>query len=315
MRAITGAMPAPSPKVLPRARTDGIDVLQVVADYWALTKPEVNFLIVITTLAGFCLGYPAGQRFNFLLLVHTLLGTLLVASGTATLNQLMEWRFDALMRRTAQRPLPSGRVKPLHAFWFGSSLAAAGGLYLALGVNTLASALALLTLAAYLGLYTPLKRRTPICVLVGAIPGAMPPAIGWAAARGALGLEAWVLCAIVFLWQFPHFMAIAWMYREDYARAEYLVLPQDGRQGRFVAWQLLLPCVALFPASIAPIILSHGGAVHLVGALVLDSAFAFYAVRLAFRRSNALARRLLIASVLYLPALFTLLMILNVGQL
>jgi protoheme IX farnesyltransferase len=315
MSAIIGATPAPNPKVLPRTRTDRFDIFQVMADYWALTKPEVNFLIVITTLAGFCLGYPAGQRFNFLLLVHTLLGTLLVASGTATLNQLMEWRFDALMRRTARRPLPSGRVKPLHAFWFGSSLAAAGGLYLALGVNSLASALALLTLATYLGLYTPLKRRTPFCVLVGAIPGAMPPAIGWAAARGALGLEAWVLCAIVFLWQFPHFMAIAWMYREDYARATYLVLPQDGCQGRFVLWQLLLPSVALFPASVAPIILSHGGAVHFIGALVLDSAFAFYAVRLAFRRSNALARRLLIASVLYLPAIFTLLMILNVGQL
>jgi protoheme IX farnesyltransferase len=145
-------------------------------DYWALTKPEVNFLIVITTLAGFCLGYPAGSRFNFLLLVNTLLGTLLVASGTATLNQLMECKFDALMHRTARRPLPAGRVKPLHAFWFGSLLAAAGGLYLALGGgNTLASVLALLTLATYLGLYTPLKRRTPFCVLVGAIPGAMPP--------------------------------------------------------------------------------------------------------------------------------------------
>ena len=176
MRAINCAMPAPSPTILPRTRNDRTDIVRVMTDYWALTKPEVNFLIVITTLAGFCLGYPAGSRFNFLLLVNTLLGTLLVASGTATLNQLMECKFDALMHRTARRPLPAGRVKPLHAFWFGSLLAAAGGLYLALGGgNTLASVLALLTLATYLGLYTPLKRRTPFCVLVGAIPGAMPP--------------------------------------------------------------------------------------------------------------------------------------------
>lgn len=133
MRAINCAMPAPSPTILPRTRNDRTDIVRVMTDYWALTKPEVNFLIVITTLAGFCLGYPAGSRFNFLLLVNTLLGTLLVASGTATLNQLMECKFDALMHRTARRPLPAGRVKPLHAFWFGSLLAAAGGLYLALG--------------------------------------------------------------------------------------------------------------------------------------------------------------------------------------
>ena len=315
MRAITGAMPAPTSTVLPRTRNARFDILGVMADYWALTKPEVNFLIVLTTLAGFYLGYPAGERFNFLLLVHTLLGTLLVASGTATLNQLMERRFDALMHRTARRPLPAGRVKPLRAFWFGILLAAAGGLYLALEANSLASALALLTLAAYLGLYTPMKRRSPFCVLLGAMPGAMPPAIGWAAARGALGLEAWVLCAIVFLWQFPHFMAIAWMYREDYARAAYLVLPQEGRRGRFVVWQLLLPSVLLIPASIAPIAMSHGGAGYVIGALVLDSAFALYAVRLAFRQSNALAHRLLMASIFYLPAIFILLMIPKVAQL
>jgi protoheme IX farnesyltransferase len=315
MRAIIDAMPAPTSTVLPRAQTERFEIFRALADYWALTKPEVNFLIVITTFAGFCLGLPSDQRFNFLLLVHTLIGTLLVASGTATLNQLMEWRLDALMHRTARRPLPAGRVKPLHAFWFGSSLAVAGGLELALGVNSLASALALLTLATYLGLYTPLKRKTPFCVLVGAIPGAMPPVIGWAAARGSLGLEAWVLCAIVFLWQFPHFMAISWIYREDYARASYLVLPHDGRRARFLVWQLLLPSVLLFPASIAPIVSSHGGVGFVIAAMVLDSAFAFYAIRLAFLQSNAVARRLLNASILYLPAIFILLMIHKVGHL
>lgn len=314
MRAISRAMPAPRPTVLAHVRSDRFDIYRVMGDYWTLTKPEVNFLIVIATLAGFCLGYPAGSRFDFWLPVHTLLGTLLVASGTAALNQLMEWRFDALMHRTARRPLPAGRVKPRHAFWFGSSLALAGGFYLAWEVNSLASGLALGTLATYLGLYTPLKRRTPLCVLVGAIPGAMPPAIGWAAARGSLGPEAWALCAVLFLWQFPHFMAIAWMYRDDYARASYHVLPQNGNRERFIDWQLLLACALLFPASMAPIILSHGTAVHFIGALVLDSGFAFYAVRLAFRRSNVLARRLLIASILYLPAIFMLVVIPKLGQ-
>jgi protoheme IX farnesyltransferase len=201
----------------------------VLADYWTLTKPEVNLLIVITTLAGFCLALPSHiEHFPVLLLINALLGTLLVASGTGTLNQFIERDFDAEMRRTAKRPIPAGRIAASSALWFGILLSCAGCVYLAVAVNALASFLALITLLSYLFVYTPLKRKTPLSTLVGALPGAMPPLIGWAAASGRLNLEAWTLYAILFLWQFPHFMAIAWMYREDYARAGYMVLPHGN---------------------------------------------------------------------------------------
>jgi protoheme IX farnesyltransferase len=280
------------------------------ADYWALTKPEVNLLIVITTWAGFCLGRPASSHsFPFLLLIHTLLGTLLVAGGTGTLNQYIERRFDAQMRRTARRPLAAGRISPYGALWFGILLSCAGGIYLAVAVNELASVLAVLTLVSYLFLYTPLKRKTPLCTLVGAFPGAMPPLIGWAAASGRLSLEAWMLYAIVFLWQFPHFMAIAWMYREDYVRAGYLVLPLGERRDSFTAWQSLVPPLALLPLSLTPTILGHAGSVYLVGALALSSSFLCFGARLALSRSNAIARRLLLASILYLPLVFVLMVL------
>src|SRR6266567_5967256 len=214
---------------------------RALADYWALTKPEVNFLIAIATFAGFCLALPSqAHPFPFMLLVHTLLGTLLVAGGTGTLNQYIERSYDAQMRRTARRPLAAGKLEPLAALRFGILLSCAGGIYLALAVNPVASLLAVLTLVSYLFLYTPLKRKTPLCTLVGAFAGAMPPVIGWAAASGRLSLEAWVIYAMLFLWQFPHFMAIAWMYREDYARAGYLVLPFVERRGIFMAWQSLV---------------------------------------------------------------------------
>jgi protoheme IX farnesyltransferase len=280
------------------------------ADYWALTKPEVNFLIAMTTFAGFCLARPTQSHpFPFMLIIHTLLGTLLVAGGTGTLNQYVERRFDAQMRRTARRPLASGRIDSSHALWFGISLSLAGTVYLALAVSGLASLLAVVTLLSYLFLYTPLKRKTPLCVLVGAFPGAMPPLIGWAAASGRLSLEAWVLYGILFLWQFPHFMAIAWMYREDYARAGYLVLPLGERRGPFMAWQSLVPPLALVPLSLTPTFLGHAGLIYLVGALLLSSGFFYYAARLALRRSNATARRLLFASIIYLPLLLVLMVL------
>jgi protoheme IX farnesyltransferase len=282
----------------------------VLADYWTLTKPEVNFLILISTLAGFYLGSPAGAGpFRFLLLFHTLLGTLLVASGTGTLNQFIERRYDARMRRTACRPLPAGRLSPSRALVFGVALSVAGGLYLGLLVNLLASFLALLTLTTYLALYTPLKRRTPYCTLVGAFPGAMPPLLGWAAASGSLSLGAWVLYVILFLWQFPHFMAIAWMYRDDYSRAGYMMLPSGGREGRFMAWQILGFMLALVPVSLLPTFLGHVGVTYFFGALVLGSGFFHYGVRLALLRSNAPARRLLFASIIYLPLVFGLMML------
>src|SRR6266446_2631955 len=196
-------------------------------DYWALTKPEVNVLILITTGVGFYLGCGSEARpLSVISLFNTLLGTLLVASGTGTLNQYIEREFDAQMRRTARRPAAAGRLKPQAVLVFGIALAAVGSVYLSATVNGLASALAILTLLTYLFLYTPLKRKTPLCVLVGAFSGAMPPLIGWAAASGRLNSDAWTLYAILFLWQFPHFMAIAWMYREDHDRAGYLVFPR-----------------------------------------------------------------------------------------
>ena len=282
----------------------------VLADYWTLTKPEVNFLIVITTLAGFYMSLPLGSMpSRFPLLFNTLVGTLLVASGTGTLNQYIERHLDAQMRRTARRPLPAERIVPSNALWFGVLLSLAGGLYLAVLVNFLSSLLAMLTLSTYLLLYTPLKRKTPLCTLVGAFPGAAPPLIGWVGARGSLSAEAWILYAILFLWQFPHFMAIAWMYREDYARAGYLTLPRGKSQGCFMAWQTLVFSLALIPVSVVPAFLQRSGFVYFIGALVLSSGFFYYAAQLAFSRSNTMARRLLLASIVYLPLAYGLMVL------
>jgi len=281
--------------------------LQRLADYWTLTKPEVNFLVLVSTLVGFYLASRGGLDFSRLF--HTLMGTLLVASGTGTLNQYIERQSDKQMRRTANRPLPSGRLGSAEALWFGIVLAALGGWELWVFTNPLASSLALLTLGTYLLAYTPLKKRTPLCTLVGAFPGAMPPLIGWAAVRNSLSLEAWVLYAILFLWQFPHLLAIAWMYREDYARANLLLLPRNDLEGRTTAWQILGYSLALIPASLMPVFLGQAGKVYLVGALVLGLGFFHFGMRLALQRSNSLARRLVLASIVYLPLVFALLMV------
>lgn len=277
------------------------------ADYWMLTKPEVNLLVVMSALVGFYLG--AAGPIHLSLLLNTLFGTFLVASGTATLNEYIERAHDARMRRTANRPLPSGRLSPGEALCFGILLSAGGGIYLDLTVNRLASFLALLTLALYLAFYTPLKRKTPLCTLIGAIPGAMPPLIGWAAARGSLSFEAWILCAMLFLWQFPHFTAIAWMYRHDYSRAGYLMLPPADQEGRFMATQVAGFSLLLIPVSVIPTLLGQAGLVYLFGAIILGIGFLYYACRLAISRSNLVARRVLLASVIYLPLLFILMMV------
>ena len=280
------------------------------AAYWMLTKPEISFLIAITVLVGFCMARPvASQGFPVVLLMHTLIGTLLVASGSSTLNQFIERGFDAQMRRTARRPLVGGGVEPYKALCFGILLSIGGGIYLALAVNWLASLLAILTLGSYLFLYTPLKRKTALCTLVGAFPGAVPPLIGWAAASGKLSLSAWILYAMLFLWQFPHFMAIAWIYREDYDRAGYLVLPAGEERGRLVAWQSMLPSLALIPLSLTPALLGYAGYLYLAGALLLGVGFFYQAARLALDRSNAVARRLLLASIVYLPSAFLLMLL------
>lgn len=287
------------------ARTRMTSVYTAAADYWALTKPEVNFLVLVATFVGFRLGSNSAPA---LVLVHTLVGTLLVASGAGTLNQFLERSFDEQMRRTSRRPLAAGKLRPSNALWFGISLSVLGGLYLA-AINILTAVLALATLLSYLLLYTPLKRKTPLCTLVGAFPGAVPPLIGWAAARGRLDPEAWVLYSIVFLWQFPHFMSIAWMYRQDYSRAGYQVLPTKGSRDRFVIWQSFAFSLALVPVSLIPVITGESGSVYAIGAAVLSLAFLYSGERFAFQRSNVAARQLLIASILYLPLLFTLLLL------
>jgi protoheme IX farnesyltransferase len=275
------------------------------ADYWALTKPEINFLIAIVTFAGFYLGLPAEpHRFPFLLLMNTLLGTLLVSSGASALNQFIERRFDARMRRTARRPLAAGKLEPASALWFGLLLSTTGGVYLAVAVNVLASLLAAVTLVTYLSLYTPLKRKTPWCTVAGAFPGAMPPLIGWAAASGQLSPEAWMLYAILFLWQFPHFMAIAWMYRDDYARAGYLILPRGRHSAQFMAWQAVVPSVALIPVSL----IAGAGPVYRVLACITSAVYLYCSGRLALERSNLAAKRLLMVSIIYAPLAFCLIM-------
>ena len=279
----------------------------VLSDYWAITKPEVNFLIVITTFAGFYLGRAAPYRdFPLLLLVNAVLATLLVASGAGTLNQYIERRFDAQMRRTARRPLAAGRLKPSAVFWFGASLSTVGSIYLAVAVNGLASLLAMFTLLSYLFFYTPLKRKTSLCTLVGAVPGAMPPLIGWASACGKLTLEAWTLFVVIFLWQFPHFMAIAWIYRADYDRAGYMVLPRGHAGARLATLQTLLPLCVLIPLGLFPDFTGQPNMFYRIGALILSLGFFYYGAQFALHRSSSAARRLLAASIIYLPLLFIL---------
>ncbi len=285
------------------------------SDYWALTKPEVNLLIVITTFAGFYLARAEPWRdFPFLLMINTLFGTLLVASGTGTLNQYIERRFDAQMRRTARRPLAAGRLNPSAVLWFGVALSVIGSVYLAVAVNLLASVLAVLTLLSYLFFYTPLKRKTPLCTLVGAFPGAMPPLIGWAGASGKLSFEAWTLYALLFLWQFPHFMAIAWMYREDYDRAGYLVLPPEGpARDRFVNFQTLLPLSGLVALSPLLALGGHPSLLCGIGVLLLNLGFFCYGAQFVVRRTNAAARRLLTASIITLLSSFIWIVFLTAG--
>jgi protoheme IX farnesyltransferase len=236
-------------------------------------------------------------------LFNTLLGTLLAASGTGTLNQYIERKFDAQMRRTARRPAAAGRLTPSAVLIFGTALATVGAIYLAIAVNLLASALATLTLLTYLFVYTPLKRKTPLCVLVGAFPGAMPPLIGYAAASGRLSVEAGILYAILFLWQFPHFMAIAWMYREDYDRAGYLVLPNGNMRVPFMIFETLLPLVALVAVSIMQSPTRHLAAFRYTAAL-LGTGFTYFGWEFVFQRSRVAARRLLTASIVYLPLVY-----------
>jgi len=277
------------------------------ADFLELTKPEVTGLVVVSAFAGFYLG--AQGALDWLLLWHTLAGTTLVSAGTAAFNHYLERSEDGLMRRTAQRPLPAGRLAPRSAFWFAATLSAVGVLYLFVAVNALAGLLAFATWASYLFFYTPLKKRTIHCTTVGAFPGAMPPLIGWAAASGTLDLNAAVLYAILFFWQFPHFLSIAWIYREDYARGGLLMLPVVDPEGRATGRQMVAHAVLLLGASLLPTYLGLAGAMYFWGALALSAAFLTCALAMALAPTTANARRLLQASIFYLPLLFAFLML------
>ena len=272
--------------------------------YLELTKPRLTLLVLVTTAAGAYLA--ASGAVDPWLVARTLLGTWLVASGASALNQVAERDADARMQRTQARPLPSGRLQALEALRFGVALSVAGLLLLAVSVNLLASLLAAATLGLYLFLYTPLKRRTALCTLIGAVPGAIPPMIGWAAVRGALGVEGWVLFAVLFLWQLPHFLAIAWLYREDYARAGFPMLPVIDPDGGSTARQAVLYAAALVPVSLMPTLLGLAGSLYFVGALLLGAAFLAVGSGMLSVRSNERASRLFLASIAYLPLLLTL---------
>jgi protoheme IX farnesyltransferase len=280
----------------------------VLSDYVALTKPRLNLLVVATSAAGYYLGSPASPAPWSM--AEAVCGTALVAAGSAVLNQVYERDTDALMRRTRLRPLPDGRVSADEASIFGIGVAALGILLLLVKTNGLAALLALATLVLYVVIYTPLKQRSEIATLVGAIPGALPPLIGWAAGHGSLSVGGWVLFALVFLWQIPHFMAISWLYREDYGKAGFPMLSVIDPEGRSAGRQALLYACALLPVSLLPSLVGVSGRAYFWMALVLGSAMVWLSWRFALTRSEPVARALFFGSIIYLPLIWVA-MILN----
>ncbi len=280
------------------------------SDFAQLTKPRITLMVVMTTAVGFLLAAPS--PISLWLLFHTLLATALVASGASAFNQVIERQADACMRRTAQRPIPAGRLDPRVASWFALLISLAGVLYLALAVNWLTAALGALTLLAYVLIYTPLKRKSSLATLVGAVPGAVPPMMGCAAAVNELGPIAWALFGILFLWQMPHFLAIAWLYRSDYERGGFPLLTLGpAAPGERTARQMILYAAALLPVSLLPSVLGFAGLPYLIGALVLGLFFLHYALGFATSHEAPSARRLLLFSVLYLPLALILLVLDN----
>ncbi len=272
------------------------------ADYVALTKPRLNVLVVATSAAGYYLG--GLSRPDLAAMTLAVAGTALVAGGAAVLNQLYERDTDALMRRTRLRPLPDGRVAPGDARIFGLALSLAGLVLLAARANWLSAGLALATLVVYLIVYTPMKRRTPLSTLVGAVPGALPALIGWTASHGSIAIGGATLFAIVFLWQIPHFMAIAWMYRDDYGKAGFPMLPVIDPDGRRAGKQAVLYAAALVPVSLLPTLAGISGVVYFASALVLSVVLLVLAIRFASTRSDAAARALFFGSITYLPLIW-----------
>ncbi len=283
--------------VLPAARTRA-------PDFVALAKPRLNFLVVASALAGYVMG--GGDTSDVVRLLCTLAGTGLVAGGASAYNQIIERRSDALMLRTRLRPLPDGRLLPRESLIFATLLTTVGLVLLAAGANLLSAVVALTTLVTYAAIYTPLKPRSSFATVIGAIPGALPPVIGWAAGRGDLSQGAWVLFGILFLWQLPHFLAIAWIYREDYARAGFRMLPVIEPDGRSTGRQAVLYCAALLPLSLAPTLIGMTGTTYFGGALTITLLFFALTVRFAWTRTIPDARQLFFASIIYLPVLWIL---------
>ena len=273
-----------------------------VSDYVELMKPRLNVLVVATSAAGYYLGQTA--PIDAISMAQAVAGTALVAAGAAALNQVCERDTDAMMRRTAGRPLPGGRVSAVDATLFGLVLSAAGLLLLVLKANLLSAALAAATLVVYLILYTPMKRQTPLSTLVGAVPGALPPLIGWTASHGAVAGGGAVLFAIVFLWQIPHFMAIAWLYRDDYARARFPMLAVIDPSGRRAGRQAVFFAGVLLPISLLPTYIGLAGSAYLAIAVTLGLGFVWLAIRFAADRDLASARMLFLGSITYLPLLW-----------
>ena len=271
------------------------------AVYADLAKARLTFLVLLTTLVGFYLGFRGPV--NYLLMFHTLLGTALVAGGASALNQFLEREHDALMRRTRNRPLPSGRLQPQTVLLVGGLSSMIGLIYLAVTVNLLTSLIGAATLLSYLFVYTPLKRRTWLNTAIGAIPGALPPLMGWTAARNELSIEGWTLFAILAFWQLPHFLAIAWMYREDYARAGFKMLPVVDPEGHRTGRQAVCHTLGLLPLSLCPFLFKLTGPAYLVGAIVLGLAFLWFAIQFARYLTVSRARQLFFVSILYLPLL------------
>ena len=295
-----GSAPGESQRTRTRQRTR-------TADFVTLTKPWLNFLVLITTLAGMYLAAPEGVPLA--ILVHALVGTALVAGGAAALNQVWEHETDSLMRRTRLRPIPGGRLRGSDAAWFGTLMAAAGLVELTWKVNALSAAVAAATLVSYVFVYTPLKKRSSLSTLVGAVPGALPPVIGWAAATGTISIPAIVLFGIVFLWQMPHFLAIAWLYRDDYANAGIPLLPVLEPDGRRTGQQALLYAAALWPVSLLPAIVGIAGAPYSIVAAVLGFGLIALSALFARHRTTLTARRLFLYSITYLPLLWAALVI------
>jgi protoheme IX farnesyltransferase len=281
------------------------DRRQVAADLLALTKPRVVVMVLVTTLVGYYVGLSGTP--DYVRMLHLIVGTILAAGGTLALNQYWERRLDARMERTRTRPLPDGRLQPLEALVFGATITVLGVVYLATSVNLLAGLVTAATVVLYLFAYTPLKVRTALCTVVGAVPGALPPVTGWVAATGDLGVGGWVLFGILFLWQLPHTLAIARLYREDYARAGVQVLPVVDAGGASTERQIVTGCLGLLAVSLLPTLIGMAGPIYFVGALVLGLAFSACGLLQALEPSAPAARRVLFASLLYLPAVLALL--------